>query len=71
MSSHRLTCDSDSRDCEEELRDIIDGLGGQRAVARLMGCSQPAIAQYFAGRKMKQEIADQLRALHQASVRTP
>jgi hypothetical protein len=53
---------------QDELRAIVQELGGQSAVARLLGCSQPAVANYLAGRKMKQETVDQLRALHQSSV---
>ena len=48
---------------ETELRAIIKRLGGQKAVASLMGCSRMTIARYLKGAKMGSDVAVRLRSL--------
>ena len=45
----------------DELRRIVDGLGGIRATARRVGCSHPTIAKYLAGRPVPSSVASAIR----------
>jgi hypothetical protein len=56
---------------QDELRTIVQELGGQRAVGRLLKCDRMMVARYLKGQPMKKEMADRLLALHAAASPNP
>jgi hypothetical protein len=58
-------CVNDTLIPEEELQAIVQELGGQRAVGRLLGCDHKMVSRYLKGQPMKQEMAERLLAKHQ------
>lgn len=54
-----------------ELAEVIQRLGGVRAVARVVGCSPSTIARYQAGRGVPPALASELRAASSAVPETP
>jgi len=56
---------------QDELRAIVKKLGGQRAVARLLGCSHVTIGRYLKGARMDSATVDRIRSLQAAEQAVP